>query len=86
MTLTDERFAELIELKGWEWILDNVNPDDLVNAALGEALMDAQDAFDALVRIAPRMGDSDEDEEFSDFDEIDHDVDPDSLFDESVLD
>lgn len=51
--ITRSDFLELIELEGWYYVLTELDPEDLVDAGLGEALYEAQGAFKALLSVAP---------------------------------
>jgi len=57
--MNDLSFAELIEERGWEYILTRFDPDTLDNGVLAEALHDAQIPFQALLSIAPSVDDFD---------------------------
>lgn len=42
-----------MEYEGWEYVLDEIDPEDLVDVALAEALQDAQEAFQSLQKLFP---------------------------------
>lgn len=59
--ITRKEFAERVSRRGWVYVLENTDPDAVEDAVLGEALQDAQDAFFALLRVAPSEADADDD-------------------------
>ncbi len=65
-----KKFAQVIETRGWEYVLTRVDPDSISDAILGEALSDAQDAFHALLTIAPSVDDFDQDRDLTEYEDV----------------
>ena len=53
--MTREEFAELVEFEGWIYVLTEVNPGQLTDAAIAEALYDTQEMFRVLVDATPEV-------------------------------
>lgn len=51
--MTREELFHKWEYEGWDYILCDIDPDELEDAALGEALADAQEAFQILQSLFP---------------------------------
>jgi len=53
--MTREDFAELVEFEGWLYALTEINPSNITDSALSEALYDTQEAFRILVDATPEV-------------------------------
>ena len=79
--MTREEFAHKLEWEGWEYMLTEISPSRIKDPILAEALQDAQEAFRALLHVAPTIDDfSDEAPTFEELDGYQFDE------DEEVLD
>ena len=53
--MTPEEFAQKAEWEGWCYVLTEISPFQLEDAALAEALQDVQEAFKILVEATPEV-------------------------------
>ena len=51
--MTKDEISHIIEWEGWFYLLTEVDPDEVLDAAIGEALADVQEAFRSLVSMIP---------------------------------
>lgn len=51
--MTKYEFANRVECEGWEYVLTEVSPAQLEDAALAEALTDVQEALRILADMTP---------------------------------
>jgi hypothetical protein len=56
--ITNTKLSEIVELEGWEYVLTELDPEELDDIELGELLADAQDSFRILKRYVPLSNDS----------------------------
>jgi len=53
--MTGDEFAQKAEWEGWYYVLTEISPFQLEDAALAEALQDAKEAFQILVDATPAV-------------------------------
>jgi hypothetical protein len=51
--MTNDDISKTIEWEGWFYLLTKIRPDEVADAAVGEALAEAQEAFRFLVSVLP---------------------------------
>lgn len=72
MLYSRKEFYYKLDYEGWDYMLQEVNPEEVEDPVLAEALQDAQEAFNALLKVAPTYEEielEDETEEYYDDEE-----------------
>lgn len=51
--MTNDDISKLVEWEGWFYLLTEIRPDEVSDAAVGEALHEVQEALRFLIGILP---------------------------------
>jgi hypothetical protein len=51
--MTNDDLSNVVEWEGWFYLLTEIRPDEVSDAAVGEALAEVQEAFRFLVSMLP---------------------------------
>ena len=51
--MTNDELYHIVEWEGWYYLLTEISPDEVSDAAVGEALAEVQEAFRSLVSMLP---------------------------------